>query len=405
MASSSRIRAKARSGAVKRPEGSEAVIDSRQRMASGVVSAAEFDRLFHERWPLVDVRAEVEFAAGAMPGAVNLPILSTDERAQVGTCYKQHGQAAAIALGHRLVGGVVRADRTARWCEFLSAHPGAVLHCWRGGMRSQLAAEWVAAEGFPVRVVAGGYKALRQHLLQEFAGFCTNGSLIVVGGRTGSGKTVLVRELAGGVDLEGFAHHRGSSFGRRTGNPPSQATFENGLAVELLRQRGDASGAPLFLEDESRQIGPVTIPLEVHRAMKKAPLVVLESAFDERVERILAEYVDADLASWLELDPADGFACFSDSLKQSLARIQRRLGGERCRHAERLLDSALDAHAHQGDTTGHRAWIALLLDAYYDPMYEYQLSRSAERVVFRGDYAAVWEWCCQRRDEFRMAPL
>lgn len=390
---------------MKRLDDDQAPIDSRQGVAPELVTAAEFDRLFHERWTLIDVRAEVEFAAGAIPGAVNLPILTSDERARVGTCYKQHGQAAAIALGHRLVCGAVRADRTARWCEFLERHPDAVLHCWRGGMRSRLAAEWIAAEGFPVRVVAGGYKMLRQHLLQEFAALSASAPLVVVGGRTGSAKTVLIRELAGGVDLEGFAQHRGSSFGRRTGIPPTQAAFENELAVELLHQRIDAPGAMLFLEDESRQIGPVTVPLEVHRAMKEAPLVVLESAFDERVERVLAEYVDADLASWLELDPADGFARFRDSLQQSLSRIQRRLGGERYHQARHLLEAALDRHEQHGDTSAHRAWIALLLREYYDPMYEYQLSKAVERVVFRGDYATIREWCRKQRQGCRTASL
>lgn len=362
-------------------------------MKPGVVHAEEFDRLLYAATPWIDVRAEVEFAHGALPGAVNLPILNTAERERVGTCYKREGQQAAIALGHRLVGGAVREQRTARWCEFLRAHPDAVLHCWRGGLRSQLAADWIAAEGVAVRVVAGGYKALRNHVLREIEAPSPAAPLVVIGGRTGSAKTVLIRELPGGIDLEGFARHRGSSFGRRVGAPPAQADFENALAVALLRRRIDAPGAVLLLEDESRQIGPVTVPPELHRAMKAAPLVILESRFEERVERILAEYVHEDLAGWLAADPDGGFERFAQALLDGLARIQRRLGGERHREAEGLLRAALAAQRSHGDTRAHRDWIALLLREYYDPMYEFQLAKADERVVFRGDYAEVRAWC------------
>lgn len=365
-------------------------------MKPGVVHAEEFDRLLYAGTPLIDVRAEVEFAHGALPGAVNLPILNTAERERVGTCYKRDGQQAAIALGHRLVGGEVREQRTARWCEFLHAHPDAALHCWRGGMRSQLAADWIAAEGVAVRVVAGGYKALRNHLLREIEALSPGAPLVVIGGRTGSAKTVLIRELVGGIDLEGFARHRGSSFGRRVGAPPAQAGFENALAVALLRQRIDAPGAVLFLEDESRQIGPLTVPPDLHCAMKAAPLVILESRFEDRVERILAEYVNEDLAGWLAVDPDGGFGRFAQALLDGLGRIQRRLGGERHREAEGLLRTALAAHERHGDIRAHRDWITLLLREYYDPMYEFQLAKAAERVVCRGDHAAVRAWCRER---------
>lgn len=366
-------------------------------MTFGVVTASEFDRLLCEGTALIDVRAEIEFDHGAIPGAVNLPILDTNEREQVGTCYKREGQQAAVALGHRLVSGHTRAQRTARWCDFLRMHPDAVLHCWRGGMRSRLAAEWISVEGVPVRVVEGGYKALRLHLLHELEVLAPQAALVVIGGRTGSAKTVLIRELAGGIDLEGFAHHRGSSFGRRVSVPPSQAGFENALAVALLHQRLDAAGATLFLEDESRQIGPVTVPQDLHRTMKAAPLVIVESRFEERVDRILTEYIHEDLSDWLAADPEHGFVRFGRALHDGLTRIARRLGGDRHRTAEGLLHAALERHRQEGDTHAHRAWIALLLHEYYDPMYEYQLGKAADRVVFRGDFEAVRAWCCETR--------
>ncbi len=243
----------------------------------------------------IDVRAEIEFARGAIPGAVNLPILTTAEREQVGTCYKRQGQEAAVALGHRLVSGTVREQRIARWCAELGAHPDALVYCWRGGMRSGLAAEWIAAEGVPVRLIKGGYKALRQRLLRELEAPQPREPLYVIGGRTGSAKTDLIKALPWSVDLEELAHHRGSSFGRRVGATPAQTDFENRLALALLRRRHALPGTALFLEDESRMIGSISVPLDLHQAMKAAPLVIIDAPFESRVEQILRDYICEDL--------------------------------------------------------------------------------------------------------------
>lgn len=361
-----------------------------------IVGPDQFDRLLLEGAHFIDVRAEIEFARGAIPGAVNVPILTTGEREQVGTCYKRLGQEAAVALGHRLVSGSTKEQRIARWCAELRKHPDALVYCWRGGMRSALAAEWIAAEGVPVRLVKGGYKALRTRLLRELEAPQPREPLYLVGGRTGSAKTDLIKALPRSVDLEELAHHRGSSFGRRVGVTPAQIDFENQLALALQRRRHATPGAALFLEDESRQIGAVTIPLELYRAMKAAPLVVIDAPFESRVEQILRDYICEDLRERVAEDPDHGFAHFGAALHEGLQRIRRRLGGERHAMAEGLLRDALHLQGQRGDTSGHRAWIALLLRDYYDPMYEYQLGKSAERVVFRGDFTAVREWCLSR---------
>jgi tRNA 2-selenouridine synthase len=360
------------------------------------VGAEQFEQLLLAGTRFIDVRAEIEFARGAIPGAVNLPILSTAEREQVGTCFKRHGQEAAIALGHRLVCGALREQRIARWCAELREHPDAHVYCWRGGLRSRLAAEWIAAAGVPVRLVAGGYKALRHRLLRELESPQPREPLYVIGGRTGSAKTALICALPGGIDLEGFARHRGSSFGRRVGQPPTQADFENGLALALLRLRHATPGAALFLEDESRQIGAVTVPLEIYRAMKAAPLVVVEVPLEARTGQILGEYICADLEEYLAADPEHGFARFGAALHESLRRIARRLGMQRFAVAEGLLRAALHRHAQYADPSGHRDWIELLLREYYDPMYDFQLGSADARIVFRGDAAAVRQWCLSR---------
>jgi len=355
-----------------------------------------FGRLLVAGTPFIDVRSEIEFAQGSIPGAVNLPILDTREREQVGICYRHEGQQAAIALGHQLVSGDTRAGRIDRWCAFARAHPAAHLFCWRGGLRSALAAQWMAEAGVPVPVVAGGYKALRRRLLAELEGEQPREPWIVVGGRTGSAKTALVCSLPGGIDLEGCAHHRGSSFGRRVEAAPSQVDFENAVAVGLLARRASAPGATVFLEDESRQIGRSSIPQEIFRALKQAPLAVVEVPREQRVAHILSDYICADLEAWEASDALEGFERFAGQLTASLERIQRRLGLERYRIALGLLQEALAAHRARGETAGHRAWIELLLAEYYDPMYDYQLGKAAERIAFRGSYEAVRDWCLSR---------
>ena len=175
--------------------------------------------------------------------------------------------------------------------------------------------------------------------------------------------------------------------------PPAQIDFENSVALALLRHRGTRAGTAVFLEDESRHIGAVMLPPDLHSVMKQAPLVVVEMPLEFRVEQILNDYIRTDLDDFEQRDGEAGFAAFGAGLLQSLQRIQRRLGMERYAVAQRLLRDALSAQQRSGDLDLHRAWIELLLREYYDPMYEYQLGKSAQRVVFRGDWQAVLDWC------------
>ena len=205
-------------------------------MNSPVELEQDFRQLFLDDTVFLDVRAEVEFAKGAFPSAINLPILNTKERELVGTCYKQQGQEQAIALGHQLVCGDVKQQRIAAWCEVLEANPQAQLFCWRGGMRSNLTQQWMKEAGVSIPLIPGGYKALRHVLLNELSA-AGKAPMVIIGGKTGAAKTPLINDCATGVDLEGIAHHRGSSFGRRVIEPPCQASFENKLAIDVLKKR------------------------------------------------------------------------------------------------------------------------------------------------------------------------
>jgi tRNA 2-selenouridine synthase len=346
--------------------------------------------LFLSGVPLMDVRAPVEFEQGAFPGARNLPLLDDGEREQVGTSYTRHGQQAAIELGHRLLAGDHRRDRIDAWARFARAHPEGVLYCFRGGLRSEITQRWLKEEaGIDYPRVAGGYKAMRNFLLDTLRLAAAEPEWMVVGGLTGTGKTDLILALDNGIDLEAHANHRGSSFGKRVLPQPAQIDFENRLAVDLLRRR--AAGTTWFVaEDEGRNVGRCCVPGELAERMRSAPLVWLEDTFEARVERILRDYVVLQRQDFDAVHgPEQGFARFADHLQQGMDGIARRLGGERHQRLSSLLREALAIQAREGDVAAHREWIAGLLREYYDPMYSYQREQKAGRIVCAGDRDTV----------------
>lgn len=360
------------------------------------MSQALFHELFTARTPLLDVRAEVEFEKGAFPTSVNLPILNDAEREKVGTCYHRHGPAAAARLGHRLVSGETRRERLRAWIDFIDRQPSAWLYCFRGGQRSAIAAEWLAAEGIRVPRIPGGYKALRRFLLQCLA---QTPPLILLAGRTGTGKTAVLKRIAARrprqvIDLEGHANHRGSAFGKYLTPQPTQINFENTLAIDLLD-----GGGPRVVEDESKLIGHLLIPPPVQERMNQAPMLVLDATIDSRIEHIRQEYV---VALWHELQHTGGdhqqtLAKQAQILYRALDSIKKRLGGANHRAARLAMEAAFCAQ-RSGDFTLHAVWIRQLLENYYDPMYDYQLAQRADRVLFTGNEDALLEYAVRLLD-------
>ena len=327
---------------------------------------ANYTELLRGERPLIDVRAPAEFARGTLPGAVNLPLLTDAERHQVGLRHKQDGSRAAYALGEKLVSGAVRAERMRGWMAILDAQPNAVLCCWRGGARSEVVQTWLAEQGRAVPRVAGGYKALRQFCLQALE---APRQWLVLAGRAGSGKTDLLRDIPDHIDLEGLANHRGSAFGARATPQPTPVNFENALAAALVQT---ADAATLAVEDEGRTIGRLPIPQAVFAGMQAAPVVLVEVEREARIEQIVRDYVLAPDASAARLATA-------------LDKIERRLGGERHRQVREQMSAAFA----DGNPAAHRRWIGMLLDWYYDPMYDHQLAGKRHRIVHRGDPATV----------------
>ncbi|MBP8119095.1 MAG: tRNA 2-selenouridine(34) synthase MnmH, partial [Shewanella sp.] len=182
-------------------------------MPSAIVAAEQYREIFLNQHPMMDVRAPIEFTRGAFPNSTNLPLMLDSEREKVGTCYKQFGQQAAIALGHSLVNGPIKQQRIEAWASYVKANPNAYLYCFRGGLRSQLTQQWLKEAGIEVPYIQGGYKAMRQYLIGVIEAAPTQQPLLSLSGMTGCGKTDFLLQRKEAVDLEGIANHRGSSFG------------------------------------------------------------------------------------------------------------------------------------------------------------------------------------------------
>lgn len=359
----------------------------------------DYNRLFLEDIPLLDVRAPVEYEQGAFPLAKNLPLINDQERHAIGVRYKEMGQEKAIELGHRLVSGDIKQCRIDGWSEFTHQYPQGALYCFRGGMRSKISQQWIFEHtGIVYPRVKGGYKALRRFLLNQLEA-AAQLPYIILSGRTGVGKTVLLSRIERKVDLEEIYRHRGSAFGKHITPQPSQIDIENTLAIALLKQRAGGHGdtTKLVLEDEAPAIGSRRLPESIINAMKQSPLIVLEAGIEERTEIIFQEYILQALAEHQAvLGETQGFAVWAANLQKALGRIQRRLGGRRYQSIHCAMDRAIDSHRGAGQPQGHKAWIYSLLVEYYDPMYDYQLSRKSERVIFRGDSGAVLDFLKQQ---------
>jgi len=334
-----------------------------------------FMRLRDEGTPVVDARSPGEFAHGHIPGAVNIPVLDDDERAQVGTAYAKGGQEAAVHLGLRLVGPSL-ANKLARARGLLTHQFPAgkdrqrfhiLLHCWRGGMRSNALAWLLELGGFSVTVLEGGYKSYRALVREELAR--TTATVLVLGGMTGSGKTTLLHELARAgeqvIDLEGIAHHRGSAFGGvGLGAQPTNETVEN--TIHEAWRRLDPN-RPVWLEDEDRRIGDVALCSEFFEHIRTGLLVLVDVPFAARVEHLAREY---------------GRPEWTEDLAACVRRLERRLGGEL---TQRCVDDILQ---------GRFADAAAKVLGSYDKLYIRQLEKHGRAPVARlafgdGDYAAA----------------
>lgn len=325
----------------------------------------------------LDVRSEREFTEGNIPFSKNVPILNNQERHLVGICYKNEGNERAVALGHKLV-MPKKPDLVESWKTCLG--PEAFLFCWRGGQRSRITQNWLKEAGVKTERVAGGYKAIRRLLKAEFEPKSRRG--LVLCGTTGVGKTRFLQTLHSPkiIDLEKIAVHRGSSFGGAFLAPqPTQQTFENELALNLMRAKGS-----FLMENESRLIGRCVIPSPFFEESKGYSKITLLATMPERIKNIYEDYVQIPL---LTHSKEHVFSV----LREALLRIRDKLGGERCSQIESELRLAFLKPSF-GQLQCHAAWIESLLVVYYDPMYAYASSKRTGTELFRGNAQECREW-------------
>ena len=328
---------------------------------------------------IIDVRSEGEFEKAHFGNTVNIPILSDAHRHDVGLTYKVDGSDAAKVLGHQLVSGEYKEEMIQRWCEAIESRrqQPALIFCWRGGLRSRLAQEWVYQNGGEVIRVEGGYKALRHEALKALE---NPPPFIVLSGMTGAGKTRLLHQLDSYVDIEGIAKHRGSAFGWHFGaSQPQQASFENQLALAFYLASGN-----YVLEDESPNIGRCHLPDHIYARMAEAPMVMIDTPVRLRALEIYSEYIQAPQAGGVLLEDLE------NRFLQNMEKIRTRLGGLECEHIKDLLKKAFAADAMDEDSIeAHLDWIARLLMIYYDKRYLYALSRKSRPTLFKGS----WQEC------------
>ncbi len=336
--------------------------------------------------PLLDVRAPVEFLAGHIPGAINIPILNNEERALVGTEYKKNGQESAIQLGIKLVSGPIKEERMGAWKDFFKKNPESLIYCFRGGLRSRTAQNWLAEEGFVIPRMEGGYKAARQMMLETIDKAVNQSTILLISGPTGGGKSHLLRSAQNffpALDLEKLAQHRGSAFGFESEPQPRQIQFENLMAQDFLRlfQREGLSDKPILIEDESRLIGQNVIPEALFEKMRISPIVWVDETLKKRVDNIFADYITNTV---IVLGSEEQGLALYQRYEKSLHSIERRLGGARTQEIMLDLILAKNHYLEKRDLEPNRTWIEKLLVYYYDPLYLSSLEKRNPVVEFRG---------------------
>jgi tRNA 2-selenouridine synthase len=301
--------------------------------------------------PIIDVRSPGEYNKGHIPGSFNIPLFNDEERVEVGTKYKKEGRGKAILTGLNLIGPSM-ADKLSKALT-LARNNKLLVHCWRGGMRSESMAWLFSLGGIETEVLEGGYKSYRNYVLHKLSGPYR---MIVLGGLTGSGKTLILKYLKTDgnnvIDLEGLANHKGSAFGALgQSHQPSSEYYSNILFDEWKKSDFNKE---IWVEDESKSIGSIFVPDQIYDKMQNSPVIAIIMNIKKRIPRLIEEY---------SIYP-------KEKLIASVQRISKRLGGDKTRDAIEAIEN---------DDFEKAIEITL---AYYDKAYMYGLKKRPERQVY-----------------------
>ncbi len=301
-----------------------------------------------ENTPVIDVRSPSEFNAGHIPGAHNIPLFDDSERETIGLKYKKEGRSKAVIKGIELTGPAMHLKL--KEALGIAKNGKLLLHCWRGGMRSEAMAWLFSLGDIETEILEKGYKAYRNHIL---ASLSKKRKAIILGGMTGSSKTHILHHLKDlgqqVIDLEELANHKGSAFGALGQSPqPSSEHFANLLFNEWRHIKKDI---PVWMEDESHNIGNVFMPDAFYDNMHESPAVILIMEIRKRLPGLIEEYS--------KYPP--------EMLKESVRKISRRMGGDNTREVLNAIDNGDFAKA-----------IEITLK-YYDKAYMYGISRKKTR--------------------------
>jgi tRNA 2-selenouridine synthase len=319
-----------------------------------VVDIAEFLKL-SEIHPILDVRTPAEYEHGHIPYALNLPLFTNEERVIVGTLYKQKGKQPAVLKGLELVGP--KLHEYVNQAIPLDQNGTFLVHCWRGGMRSSSMAWFLETYGFKCILLRGGYKAYRNYVLESFN---EQKNIVVLGGKTGTGKTMILHELQGLgdqiIDLEKLACHKGSTFGALGEKPqPTQEQFENNLSDKLSKIE---PGKICWIENESRKVGKDILPSGLWDQMQNAKVVTINLPVEERLNFLVNEYGKYS----------------KEELIAATERIGRHLGGQHVKAAVEALEN-----------NDYKTAFEICL-VYYDKTYGYGQSKRLPEKIIRFDF-------------------
>lgn len=334
----------------------------------------------------IDIRSPIEFQDGSIPGAINVPLFSNEERQEIGTIYKHVGQAAAKWRAMELV-----SPKIPNMLHEIKSHTDkgeVVVYCWRGGMRSKAVVTFLEFAGIYAWRLVGGYKAFRHYILEQIPSMIPN-KAVVLHGMTGVGKTeilkILKRKGYPVLDLEEMAGHRGSIFGTiGLGEGNNQKTFDSLLFKGLL----DLQGADYFLvEAESKRIGKAVQPEKLMDVKFTGLNLFIHSPLEQRVKHLISEYVR----------PYKHQSWYHEKISLGMDRVLKRIKDIEIKNR---LSEALAEHNYE-------AMIPILLEFYYDPRYDYaRLDYQNEFIdIYADNYQDAAEKIADKLDELSFKPV